>query len=386
MRTITYNLKNESNNSDNYYDCIKVFTEKVIKKAEETIPPSITAFEAYPNKTGTKQISSRRELIVEALTLGVLWKAYGDTVICLKPVFRKALAAISKNRGKNILFNRGLDTIKGILITLALSHPNERKSELAIPSTDNIKECLLWLEAFGDFEQEVKRLKHWVSFMTNVDMSNNCNHLKSLIEFADWFEIEGQNYLGKYTYNVANFIKEKESLYRWREDRIFCLRKPIEYHLNMVGAQILSMEYKADFLKASKKKVLLPACMRSHLDSKCRATSRSLGLVCAKCTSGCIVNTISNLGDKNGYEVYIVHHESSAFSNKVEGGIVGVSCVTRLIEGGWKAKELGLPPQCVLLDYCGCKKHWDDNGLSTTLNLSELNKIMQESAQLTPQN
>lgn len=101
MKTITYNLKNESNNSDNYYDCIKVFTEKVIKK---TIHPSITAFEAYTNKTGTQQISSRRELIVEALTLGVLWKAYGDTVICLKPVFRKALAAISKNRRKNILF------------------------------------------------------------------------------------------------------------------------------------------------------------------------------------------------------------------------------------------------------------------------------------------
>ena len=405
MKIITYSLKDINNSSDNYYNCIGIFTEMVIGKAKEFTEKSIKDFRSYSIETGHQSVSSWRESIVDALTLGVLWKAYGNTVICLNPMFRGVLAAISKNRSKYYHLKRGLDSIKGVLITLTLSHPLLHKHKLDIPDITQVKELLSWLEAFGDFEQEVKRLKRWVDFMSTTSISNNSipnytvpnntvpnnsisdkhNYLKDLIEFADWFEVEAQKRLGKYTYNVDNFLKEKQSLYRWREDRIFCFRKPIEYHLNMVGAQILSMEYREDFENSHKNKVLLPVCMRSRPEGKCMAKPQALGSVCAKCTPECIVNTITSLGDKNGYEVYMISHESSAFSAEDMGGIVGVSCVTRLIEGGWKAKELGLPPQCVVLDYCGCKNHWDDNGIPTTLNISELNKIMQNSTQRAPQ-
>ncbi|HEX2926168.1 MAG TPA: DUF116 domain-containing protein, partial [Ruminiclostridium sp.] len=201
------------------------------------------------------------------------------------------------------------------------------------------------------------------------------------VEFADWFEISGQERLGEYTANVNSFLEKQKTHYRWREDRIFCFRNTVEYHLNMVGAQILSDAYRSQFLNSAEKKVLLPVCMRSRPEGECLAVSKRLGLKCAKCTPGCIVNTITSLGDKHGYSVYLISHESTAFSAKDTGGIVGVSCVTRLIEGGWKAKELGLHPQCVLLDYCGCKKHWDRNGIPTALNITELEKIMQESTQ-----
>lgn len=400
MKGITYSLKDSSNSSDNYYNCIGIFTEMVIDKASEAIGTLIKDFQSYSTATGRQSVSSWRESIVDALTLGVLWKAHGNMVIGLNTMFRGVLAAISKNRSKYYHLKRGLDSIKGILITLTLSHPLRHIPKLAIPNVIQVKELLLWLEAFGDFEQEVKRLNHWVDFMSttsiadsyisdtsvvNSSISYKHNYLKDLIEFADWFEVEAQKCLGNYTYNVDNFIKEKQPLYRWREDRIFCFRKPIEYHLNMVGAQILSMEYRKDFENSDKKKVLLPVCMRSRPEGKCMAKSHTLGSICAKCTTGCIVNTITSLGDKNGYEVYMISHESSAFSNEDMGGIVGVSCVTRLIEGGWKAKELGLPPQCVVLDYCGCKNHWDDNGIPTTLNISELDKIMQKSKQRIPQ-
>ncbi|MHB8062900.1 MAG: DUF116 domain-containing protein [Ruminiclostridium sp.] len=380
MKVITYSLKNSSDSSDNYYNCIGVFSKKVIERAHTAIGTLIGDFEAYIKETGSLSVSSGYELIVEALTLGVFWKVYGNMVICLKPMFRGALTFISKRHGKNKFLSHGIDIIKGVLITLTLAYPSlQHKSKSSIPTVEQLTELLLWLEAFGDFEQEVKRLKYWVDFMYSENASNKSKHLKDLMEFTVWFGVEGQNYLGKYTRNVDSFIKQKQSFYRWREDRIFCFRKPIEYHLNMVGAELLSREYRTEFLKSIKKQVLLPVCMRSRPEGKCMATSRPLGLVCEKCTPGCIVNKITSVGDKNGYEVYIISHESSAFSDKDMGGIVGVSCVTRLIEGGWKAKELGISPQCVLLDYCGCKKHWDERGIPTTLNISELNKIMQES-------
>jgi len=45
--------------------------------------------------------------------------------------------------------------------------------------------------------------------------------------------------------------------------------------------------------------------------------------------------------------------------------------IINLLSGGWKAKRIGLIPQCVLLDYCGCK-HWHENGIVTNININEL--------------
>jgi uncharacterized protein len=39
-------------------------------------------------------------------------------------------------------------------------------------------------------------------------------------------------------------------------------------------------------------------------------------------------------------------------------------------------KRLNIASQCVFLDYCGCKKHWDNDGTPTTLNLQQLLDII----------
>ncbi|MEJ6949995.1 DUF116 domain-containing protein [Natronospora cellulosivora (SeqCode)] len=58
--------------------------------------------------------------------------------------------------------------------------------------------------------------------------------------------------------------------------------------------------------------------------------------------------------------------------------IIGVACLLNLLSGGWKAKEMGMPALCVLLDYCGCKNHWDKKGVITNLNYEQLSNIMRE--------
>ncbi|HEX3013208.1 MAG TPA: DUF116 domain-containing protein, partial [Methanobacterium sp.] len=95
--------------------------------------------------------------------------------------------------------------------------------------------------------------------------------------------------------------------------------------------------------------------MKFHVGTKCRAKDTNLGLRCTECSKSCNVHKLTKMGDKYGFEVYIVSHESSAFSKSTkedrnELGIVGVACVSNLIAGGWKAGSLGIPAQCVLLD------------------------------------
>jgi hypothetical protein len=41
-------------------------------------------------------------------------------------------------------------------------------------------------------------------------------------------------------------------------------------------------------------------------------------------------------------------------------------------------KRLNISSQCVFLDYCGCKKHWDTDGFATSLNIAQLKRIVQK--------
>ncbi|MDR1722043.1 MAG: DUF116 domain-containing protein, partial [Methanobrevibacter sp.] len=79
--------------------------------------------------------------------------------------------------------------------------------------------------------------------------------------------------------------------------------------------------------------------------------------------------------------VYVVPHASTLLSNlrdidKKELAIVGVACVNNLIEGGWKISSYEIPPQCVILDYVGCKNHWADEAIETEFNLEKLLEII----------
>ena len=157
---------------------------------------------------------------------------------------------------------------------------------------------------------------------------------------------------------------------------MFCNRKEVEYHLNMVGAEIMNNAYREEFLKTKEKRLLLPACMRLKDEYNCKAIKTDEGYICANCNKNCHVNKYDELGKTYGFKTYIIPHESSISIKKKfnygDIGIIGVACILNLISGGLKAKNIGFIPQCVYLDYCGCKLHWDQAGIITDINLNKL--------------
>jgi hypothetical protein len=87
---------------------------------------------------------------------------------------------------------------------------------------------------------------------------------------------------------------------------------------------------------------------------------------------------------KQGITSYLIPH-SSDFSKFLvkwkdcpDTSLIGVACVLNLISGGYEMKRLGISSQCVFLDYCGCKKHWDKEGFATSLNVNQLTKVVQK--------
>ena len=245
---------------------------------------------------------------------------------------------------------------------------------------EQLAKLIAWLEASGDFRQEVIRLKRWELFLVSREKDEREYILRKIIKLAKWFEKSSMQRLGQYTDHVENYIKQSYAKHKWREDIIFCSQPRLEYHLNMVGAQIMNDALRESFLKQSEKVVFLPRCMCKSDERKCKAVYSSEGYVCSHCNKACHVNALTKLGDKNDFRVYIIPHESDFYRTKTKDttktGIVGIACVLNLLEGGFGAIEMGFVPQCVILDCCGCQKHWHKTGIVTELNESELKQVL----------
>ena len=278
----------------------------------------------------------------------------------------------------------------------------------------NLKIDLLlkYLEATGDYKESLKHLNIWKEFFLNKDENTLKSYFKSIMSFVSFFEDYAKKELHIYTSNVESFKESYLEYHLNNEDIIFCGRSELEYHINLFGAEVMNKIFQKSFKARKKRVLLLPTCMRIPKTHKCNAVNDKLGLRCTSCNNNCNIGEITknlngnynyedNNHEDNNYEdnnyedynyedynhedndcndeipVYIVSHSSSILSNltnddKTNVSIIGVACINNLIEGGWKISSHGIPPQCVILDYVGCKKHWTPKNIQTTINFNKL--------------
>ena len=378
MKTITYSLKENQKDSDNYYKEIKSFTDEILNEFEGFEAHVILDFISYAKEMDMGEIRSYHEYIFELLMLGVFWRVYGVRAAHLDKNPQKILENLVKERNQNEPAKETIDIIRGMIMKPFLLSENKDTPDLTVI---NFEKLLAYLKAAGDFNQELRRLEVWKGFLETKTPEIASEYLANAFLFADWFEYKSKVVLGQYTANVNEFLAEKYHEHLFQEDLIFCGRKEVEYHLNMVGAEIMNRAFRKKFEKRPRKALILPGCMKFSAEEKCRAQDTNLGLKCTGCSKSCNVNELTKMGDEYGFEVYIVPHESSAFSKSTnkdrdELGIIGVACVSNLISGGWKAVSLGIPAKCVLLDYSSCKNHWDEEGFPTSINLDQLMKLL----------
>ena len=250
-----------------------------------------------------------------------------------------------------------------------------------LPSIIKFNKLIFWMEASGEFREEVKRLKMIYHFLK---LEKECEiniFIDSILNFSDWFESKSINEFSDLVFNVDVFLRTNYKKHLLKEDVILCGRRKVEYLLNMVGAEIMNRAFNEDFNNSAKKALLLPACMKKHQDNKCKSKKISLDHICTGCSSDCNINKYRKIGIKKGFEVHIIPH-SSSFTEWLQKwavgkniGVIGVACPLNLITGGLELKSLAIPAQCVILDYCGCKNHWDKKGFSTDLNEGQLMKL-----------
>ena len=329
--------------NENYYQDVKIFTDEFLE---------------YTSKYKFKN----EEETLEALCIGVYWYLYGNTALDLNSNIHQALANLSAYRRAFPEDKTFIDELRGKLLTKFLFKPFA-KNHTSL-TKENLNLLINFLEATGDYVDQIPHFK-------------NFNHnLEDCITITKWFCKNSKKHLQEYTKNLEKYIEKYSSSHLMEEDVIFYHGHELEYHLNMLGAEILNRAFKKDYDKYTRKAILLPSCMNIN-NKKCKAKQEALGEKCTFCNPKCNVYKISK--NYENYEVYMISHESTAFKNaKKEDledlSIVGITCVLNLISGGWKATNLQIPPQCVLLEHVACKNHWLNEDIATEINKNELKK------------
>lgn len=234
------------------------------------------------------------------------------------------------------------------------------------------------MDATDEYHYQIKELNLFKDYLESKSVQEVHYILKSAILLALYFESVTQKKLSKYTHNVDYFLNNNLDSHIGQEDLLFCSKKEVEYHLNMVGAEIMNMEFESKFHERKRKLILVPGCMRINNNHKCIAEETVYGLRCNACNGDCNVKKLINT---IGQEVYVIPHESDALSNlsdhdKNNIAVVGIACILELINGGLKSEDLGIPAQCVIIDSVGCSNHWKKVDTQTTIDEDKLKAIL----------
>jgi len=395
METITYSLLNEQKNSEIYYRDVRAFCDYVLLHAADSIMPIVDDYILYLRSYNLEEIREKEEYFLELLSFGVLWNVYSDKALSVKHAPFITLSKMAEWRKKHQKIKPAIDFVRGIFITKFLlpekigknsQVKSQWKAKLELPTLEQVDHVCKWFEATGEFREQALRFIRWRAHWETKSRDDLFNIFSAIDEFTLWFEEKSEQMLGRYTANVENFLQNTYKKYLWREDRISCTRTRLEYHLNMVGAELMNRTFRSEYNETDSKVVLVPGCMRSRPADKCKAKKVKEGLICRGCSTECNVNKLRLMGKKPGeenFDVYIIPHASdlslwSSKDGRPKRGVIASACVTTLVEGGWELKRYDIPAQCVLLDYCGCKKHWHNEGIQTALNVRELKRIVQQ--------
>jgi hypothetical protein len=376
---VTYSLERSPENAEGYYRLVREFAEEVIGRATSVLGSAVAEFTRYLQTFSLEELRGKEEYLLELLSFGLLWNSYGGYALAVRWAPFVTLSRMAEWRKKHEHWKPSIDLARGILITLFLLPRRGARRPTERPTLRDVDRLCLWLEATGEFREQALRFIRWRAFWETMPEVRRAEFREALFTLTDWFVARSTDVLGAYTTNVPHFLQKARKRYRWREDRVQCMRSRAEYHLNMVGAEIMNRAFREDFDCAEAKAVLLPACMRARPADECEATRVREGLRCSGCLPACRVNQLREMGKRRGFEVFIIPHASdlslwSPRRGRPHWGVVAAACVTTLVEGGWELKRYDVPAQCVLLNYSGCQKHWHAKGVATALNVRELKR------------
>lgn len=361
--------------SQDFQTTVEAFADAFLLEAERRVGDLLDGYFAYLEAGHQTQPRSRGEHAIELLTIGLLRREVGPLVLATPAQSVQRLEEMWYLRSKVPECKPAADAVRGQLFREIL-----RLSGGGSPKRVDDEALVRWLAATGEFVQEALRMGPWLSgtnvFWTAEEFRNQTDDL------AAWFTLAAAQALGAWTRGVEAFRREVIERAEAREDLLLITRTEPLYHLNMVGALVMNRGFLPGYAMRSRKVVLVPGCLRVHNDSKCHGRHEGLDISCTRCDPACEVAALDRLAEAHDFRVFVVPHASSFtawlhhWQRDPETALVAVACPLHLVPGGYEMRALGLQAQCVMLEYSGCKRHWDAEGVPTRVDHKRLLEVV----------
>lgn len=128
---------------------------------------------------------------------------------------------------------------------------------------------------------------------------------------------------------------------------------------DLVDVYVQNASERQKFEKTKTRALFLPHCSRKYMDNRCKASFNPQipSYKCGHCSSDCLVNNATEMGEKRGYDVYVLPGGScipEILKKHQYEGSVGVACGQELKLGGNFLKHVGLAGQAIPLIKNGC--------------------------------
>lgn len=356
---------------------LRSFADEFLREAEDRLGEVLDGHTAFLAAGNDEPMRSRGEYAIELLTFGLLRREYGALSAATTDSVIERLEEMWRIRSTEPSRKPQADSERARLFHSLLSEGTGSQTSNAV---DDDPRLVRWLAAIGEFEQEALRMDTWLQ-STGAFWSPS-EFVAFTDGFAEWFALSARDALGPWTRGVDDFRRTvlREDLPR--EDLFLVTRSEALYHLNMVGAEVMNRGFLPGYAKRPSKVVLVPGCMRSRPEGECRARRDGLDISCTRCHASCEVAALDRLAEKHGFRVFVVPHASSFtawlrhWRTNDTTALVAAACPLHLVPGGYEMRALGLEAQCVLLDYSGCKRHWDPRGTPTKFDHDRLLELL----------
>lgn len=354
-----------------FLEAVERCADAFVAEADRSAGDLLDGYFAYAGAGGASLARSRGEHAIELLTFGLLRREMGPLAAATTDRTMERLEELWSLRSQDPERKATADAERGELFRHLLY-----ESEMFHGAQTDDARLVRWLAATGEFVQEALRMGPWLS---NGGVFWSPEEFRAQTEaLAEWFTHEAATRLGPWTSGVDTFRQGVLGQPDPREDLLLITRSAPLYHLNMVGAVVMNRGFLSGFVQRPRKVVLVPGCLRTHNDRTCQAKHDGLDISCTRCDPDCEVAALDRLAKSHGFRVFVVPHASTFtawlkhWQSDPETSLVAVACPLHLVPGGYEMRALGLHAQCVMLDYSGCKRHWDSVGVPTRLDRDQL--------------
>ncbi len=392
-----YDLRDPSGTSDRFYRVIAELADRTSMELERAAAPVLDEYSSFCATVRREEPRSRSEYGVELLTLGLVRWRYACATRQTPRLVVVLASWLYSLRSHFPRFKGSVDVLRGWILgaffVRALRREEAGREERDVPwrrrrtggscfdANAEFDALVRWLAATGEFKEECLRLESWRAYLQTMPSHQAWAVLMTAARIFATFQKDAERLCGGYTACLKSFQERCAPAHRRDEDALLVSKSAAEYHLNMVAAELMNRGMRRGFCSTRERVVLVPGCMRARSDAGCRAVARGCDIECGGCDDTCQVMRLRNLGRRDGFLVRIVPH-STSFTRWLERyrassntGIIPVACPLHLVAGGYEVRRLGLRAQCVLLDYCGCKRHWHAEGIPTAANERQVKSI-----------